>query len=228
MYHDNFEPLEEINNFEPEYNDNGKKILDKKGKFLPKGSIESSRRKILENTITKDIGTSDFEVKLMAVFNDDPEAEDLKTALELVYDIVLDNLEYSANKDSEESYEWLKVANALIDLNENALMESVSSLIMKPKGTPIRYALSELYGDFLSTAKNDYRKQCNIFIKIATALASIVEKISMENPQMIEVFKDIKEELDAKYGPMYKGMEDQLHEIVNNNRRYGRLKNKYA
>ena len=69
----------------------------------------------------------------------------------------------------------------------------------------------------------DYSKEARIFIEIAFALVSIVEEQIEKNPNDAEDYIEIKESLDRKYGPLYKGLENQMRDLVSKDRRYGRL-----
>ena len=47
-----------------------------------------------------------------------------------------------------------------------------------------------------------------------------------KNPDDAEDYIEIKETLDRKFGPLYKGLENQLKDLVSKDRRYGRLVNR--
>lgn len=232
---DMFNPIEDDEEFNPEYDQYGRPVVDRDGNTLPKGSIKDrefeeekqanidaankmrSRREKMSPYIEK------FRSTLMAIFHEDPHPADLYTALELLYDWTLAKLEAAMNKTSEEANQWMRVANDLIDIDEYALMEGIEDLIMTSPHSSVRSAIEQQYSNLLKGARGDYSKEAQIFIEIAFALVSIVEEQIEKNPNDSEDYIEIKETLDRKYGPLYKGLENQLRDLVSKDRRYGRL-----
>lgn len=231
-----FNPVEDDEDFSPETDEFGKPILDKNGKPIAKGTLKDneqfdaekaenvaanekmkSRRASMSPYIEK------FRNTFMAIFHNDPEPADLYTALELLYDWTLAKLEASMNKTYEEAKQWLRVANDLIEIDEYALMESVEDMIHSSPHSAIRSALEQQYSNLIKTAGGDYRKESAIFTEIAFALIGIVEDQIAVNPDDAEDYIEIKETIDRKYGPLFKGLENQVHDIGTTDRRYGRV-----
>lgn len=236
MNFDMFDPVEEDDEFSPETDEFGQPIMDKNGQPLPKGSLKDneqfdaekaenvaanekmkSRRANLSPYIEK------FRATLMAMFHNDPEPADLYTALELLYDWTLAKLEASLNKTYEEAKQWLRVANDLIAIDEYALMESVEDMIHSSPHSAIRSALEQQYSNILRSARGDVGKEAAIFTEIAFALVGIVEDQIAINPDDAEDYIEIKETIDRKYGPLFKGLENQVHDLGTTDRRYGRF-----
>jgi len=232
---DMFNPQEDDEAFDPEYDQFGKPVTDRDGNTLPKGSIKDrefekekqanidaankmrNRRENLSPYIEK------FRSTLMAIFHEDPHPADLYTALELLYDWTLAKIEYAMNKTSEEAKQWMRVANDLISIDEYALLEGIEDMIMTSPHSTVRSALEQQYNNLLKGAKGDYTKEAQIFIEIAFALVSIVEEQIEKNPNDADDYIEIKDTLDRKYGPLYKGLENQLRDLISKDRRYGRL-----
>lgn len=233
-----FNPVEDDNDFEQEYDQFGHALSDRDGNPLAKGSINDRE---FEEEKAENIAANDkmkgrrekmspyierFKNTLMAIFRDSPRPSDLYTALELLYDWTLSKLESSMNKTAQEANQWMRVANDLIEIDEYSLMEGIEDLIMSSPHSTIRSALEQQYNNLLKSANGDYTKEAQIFVEIAFALVSIVEEQIEKNPDDAEDYIEIKETLDRKFGPLYKGLENQLKDLVSKDRRYGRLVNR--
>lgn len=231
---DMFNP-EDDEDFTPEYDEFGQPVLDRDGNPLPKGSIKDQEfekeKQANIDAATKMQGRRSnmapyierFKSTLMAMFHEDPHPADLYTALELLYDWTLAKLEMALNKSPEELNQWLRVANDLIEIDEYSLMESAEDLMMVSPHSNIRSAIEQQYSNFLKNARGDFSKEAQIFIEIAFALVTIVEEQVNKNPDDADDYIEIKETLDRKFGPLYKGIENQAKDLLSRDRRYGRL-----
>ena len=231
---DIFDPQEDDNEFTPEYDQFGKEISDRDGNPLPKGSIKDAeferekKENITANNKLKNRREKmapyieRFKEILMAIFHQNPQPADLYTALELLHDLTLRKLEASMNKTYEEASQWMRVANDLIDIDEYSLMESIEDLIHTSPHSKIRSTLEQQYSNLLSSAKGDYSKEAQIFVEIAFALVTIVEEQIEKNPDDAEDYIELKDTIDRKYGPLYRGLEYQLKDLASKDRRYGR------
>lgn len=230
---DSFNPDEE-DEFSPEYDDYGNEILDRDGNALSKGSIKDPE---LDKEKEANIAASDkmkdrrhkmspyiekFKQTLLAIFHNEPKPADLYTALELIYDWTLDKIESSLTKTYEEASQWMRVANDLIEIDEYSLMEGAEDLMHVSNHSATRNALERQYSNLLRSANGNYAKEAQIFLEIAFALVSIVEDEINENPDDAEDYIELKDTLDRKYGPIYKGLENQLNDLASKDRRYGR------
>lgn len=232
---DLFNPSEDEDEFTPEYDQFGKPILDRNGNPLPKGSVNdtefekekqaniAANQKLKERRAKMSPYIEKFKEILMAIFHQNPQPADLYTALELLYDWTLGKLEASMNKTFEEASQWMRVANDLIDIDEYALMESIEDMIHTSPHSAIRSAIEQQYSNLIRSANGNYNKEAAIFVEIAFALAEIVEDQIEKNPNDAEDYIEIKETVDRKYGPLYKGLENQLNDLASKDRRYGRL-----
>lgn len=232
---DMFNPVEDDNDFEQEHDQFGRALNDRDGNPLAKGSIKDrefeeekaaniaanekmkSRRENMAPHIER------FRNTLLAIFNNEPRPSDLYTALELLYDWTLAKLESAMNKTAEEAKQWMRVATDLIEIDEYSLMEGIEDLVMSSPHSTLRSAIEQQYSNLLKTARGDYTREAQIFVEIAFALVSIVEDEIEKNPDDAEDYIEIKETLDRKFGPLYKGLENQLRDLVSKDRRYGRL-----
>lgn len=231
-----FNPAEdEEEDFQPEIDEFGKPVMGKDGKPLKKRTPDEiqfekekaenlasanklqGRRENLSPYIEK------FKSNLIAVFHNDPQPADLYTALELLYDWTLAKLEAAMNKTYEEASQWMRVANDLIEIDEYALMESFEDLITPSSHSATRDAVEQQYSNLIRSANGNFGKEAVIFTEIAFALVSIIEDQISANPDDAEDYIEIKETLDRKYGPMYKGMQNQLADLSSKDRRYGRV-----
>jgi hypothetical protein len=232
---DIFDPGEDEDEFSAEYDDFGKPIMDKNGQQLPKGSVKDIQ---FEKEKQENIAANDklrgrrekmapyiekFREIFLAIFHQNPQPADLYTALELLYDWTLGKLESSMNKTYEEASQWMRVANDLIDIDEYALMESVEDMITSSPHSAIRATLEQQYNNLLKAARGEYSKEAQIFIEIAFALVSIVEEQIEKNPNDAEDYIELKDTIDSKYGPLFKGLQNQLNDLASKDRRYGRV-----
>ena len=75
----------------------------------------------------------------------------------------------------------------------------------------------------MKAARGEYSKEAQIFIEIAFALVSIVEEQIEKNPNDAEDYIELKDTIDSKYGPLFKGLQNQLNDLASKDRRYGRV-----
>lgn len=158
---------------------------------------------------------------LQEILGQFPEPNSIYVALEVLYERVYEGLDAAMNKTSYEASEWMRLATTLIELDEYSLMESLDNLMYSSNYPQLKNIVSGKYDSLIKGART-YQDVCKFYLEIGFALIELVEDSINNSPDDAEDYIELKDRLDSKYGPLFKGMEGQLGDLLANDRRYGR------
>jgi len=158
---------------------------------------------------------------LQEILGEFPEPSSIYVAFEVLYERVYEGLDASMNKTSQEANEWMRLAKTIIELDEYAIMESLDGLMYSSEYPQLKKIVEGKYDSLVKSARS-YQDVCKFYLEIGFALVELVEDAINNNPDDAEDYIELKDQLDSKYGPLFKGMEGQLGDLTSRDRRYGR------